>query len=157
MDFWKAEEIMKTRAFTLLEIAFALVLLSGSLVIIVGLQSSNINRAISDRNQQQASLVARSILSAIEVDPNNVGEQSTEEPADQLLQKLIPTDESKEEKQNQNNFMANLNVQIIEMPIPPDSIINLKKVELSIYSKDEFSKPFEIVYFLPVNPQPGER
>jgi type II secretory pathway pseudopilin PulG len=144
----------KNLGFTLLEIAFALILLSGSLVVVIGLQSSNIKRAVSDRNQQKAALLARSILSAIETDPEAVQEQNTEENVDKLLQKLIPTEETQEERLEQSEYLANLIVQIVEMPIPPDTIIRLKKIDLTITHKSIDSEPFKTVYFLPAPAEP---
>jgi prepilin-type N-terminal cleavage/methylation domain-containing protein len=52
--------------FTLIEIIIAVLILASSLMILLGLQSATVRRAIQDRETQQAMLVAREIMSMIE-------------------------------------------------------------------------------------------
>ena len=53
--------------FTLVEVVIAILVLAGSLVVLLGLQSSAVTKALRDRNQLQAMLAARHIFAAVEV------------------------------------------------------------------------------------------
>jgi len=64
--------------FTLIEIIIAVLILASSLMVLLGLQSATVRRAIQDRETQQAMLVGREIMSAIETveDPALIQEAS---------------------------------------------------------------------------------
>jgi competence protein ComGC len=141
------KKIKSVRAFTLLEIAFALMLLSGALVVIVGLQSSAISRTVSDRNIQKAALIARSIMSAIEIDPTLVQEQDETESADKVLARLIRTrDTTKEEREEQSSYMVQLRVEPIEIVLPPTTILELKRFDVTVFSADKPENSFNVVF-----------
>ena len=65
-------------AFTLIEVTIAILILASSLTVLLGLQSSSVQRTIRDQHRQQAMLMARQILAAIESaeDPPQVGRNS---------------------------------------------------------------------------------
>lgn len=52
--------------FTLIEVVFALVVLGGSLVVLLGLQSSLITRSLRDESQERAILMTRELLAPLE-------------------------------------------------------------------------------------------
>lgn len=52
--------------FTLIEVVLALVVLGGSLVVLLGLQSSLITRTLRDETQEQAILLTRRLLAPLE-------------------------------------------------------------------------------------------
>jgi len=54
------------RGFTLVEVVIALVILGGSLVVLLGLQSSLITRTLRDETQERASLLTRQLLAPLE-------------------------------------------------------------------------------------------
>lgn len=138
---------LEKRGFTLLEIAFALMLISGALVVVVGLQTSSISRAVSDRNIQKASLIARSILSAIELNSIDVPEQDRTESADKVLSTLIRTRNiNKEEREEQRQFMVQLRVEPIELVLPPDVILALKRFDVTVFPEDAPEDSFNVVY-----------
>lgn len=137
----------RERGFTLLEIAFALMLISGALVVVVGLQSSSISRAVADRNIQKASLIARSVLSAIELNPKDVPEQDKTESADKVLSNLIQTRNiDREEREEQSQFMVQLRVEPIELTIPPQTILTLKRFDVTVFPEDAPEDSFNVVY-----------
>ena len=55
------------RGFTLVEVIFALIVLGGSLVVLLGLQSSLISRTLRDETQEHAILLTRQLLAPLEV------------------------------------------------------------------------------------------
>jgi prepilin-type N-terminal cleavage/methylation domain-containing protein len=54
--------------FTLIEVVFALVVLGGSLVVLLGLQSSLITRTLRDETQERAILLTRELLAPLEAE-----------------------------------------------------------------------------------------
>lgn len=56
----------KASGFTLIEVVLALVVLGGSLVVLLGLQSSLITRTLRDETQEQAILLTRRVLAPLE-------------------------------------------------------------------------------------------
>ena len=68
----------RTAGFTLIEVCLALLVLGGSMIVLLGLQSSIIGRTIRDSKKQRAMLLSRQILSAIETSNTPLVEQSTD-------------------------------------------------------------------------------
>lgn len=65
------------QAFTLIEVTIAILVLASALAVLLGLQSSLLGLSIGDRQRQDATLLARRILSIIEAAPqHSPGEQS---------------------------------------------------------------------------------
>ncbi|MCB0335859.1 MAG: type II secretion system protein [Bdellovibrionales bacterium] len=137
--------------FTLLEIAMAISFLAAALVVLIGLQSSVVAKALRDRNMQEAMLMSRSILAAIELDPSKVEEQDSEQPANQLFQKLLPTKEAtdeSEENTSRDEFMAHLVVDGITLPLREDAILEMKRVQLTIFWGDSPDNRLRTIYLV---------
>lgn len=154
-------------AFTLMEVVIAVVILASALVTLLGLQSSIITRTLRDEEKQQAMLVARGILSAIEVHLDKLEIQDRTVTAEELLKDLagsevIDRDKDSEEHDDRFNFMAHLKVEPWGIPNVGDNI--MKKIHLSVFSEStanesssgEYAESFETLFFVPNDDDDGE-
>ncbi len=137
--------------FTLIEITVAIVILATSLIILLGLQSSSVQRAVYDRNAQQAMLIAREILSAIDIakDPGLLGEAfgSPEEVLrDVLGSASLPADGL----DPAGKFDVDLKFEEIELPIPNLGSEHLRKATLAIRWPGSPEQGLVIDYYLVV-------
>jgi prepilin-type N-terminal cleavage/methylation domain-containing protein len=157
MDLRTQAEGLRTRGFTLMEVTVAILLLASALVILLGLQGSTIHRAVRDRHQQQAMLVARQILAAIEVNSDDLEQQDLTAPVDELLSKLlgmsgrVPGDEDEAPRY----FQANLHVEDLELPVPSidpkfaEQKLGLKQVVLTIFWGENVESQLRVVFLVP--------
>lgn len=144
--------------FTLIEVAFAVLILSGTLVTLLGLQSSSIQRAVRDRNKQQAMLIARQIFSSIETASINASDKNsleigerTESPdkiANEILQNASnpanPLDP-------ENRFLATLKVEYWDIKGLPEN--SVKRVSLTVSWSDNPLDKVSVIYFVPSEDQ----
>lgn len=143
--------------FALVEILIAILILGTSLVTLLSLQSSAVQRALRDRNQKNAMLVARSVMSAIEIDPDQVETQDTTMPAGEMIAQLIRSQRDRQDQEIQdflNTFEANLRVEEVFIPLPGQEPILMKKVLLILYWGDGPAEQMQTVYFVPEDLRP---
>jgi len=142
-------------AFTLMEVTIAVLILSTALITLLGLQSSLLTRSLRDEEKQQAMLLARSILSAIEVKNRDIDTQDSTSTVDELLDKLALNirDEGSEETLKKFDFMARLKVENVSIKDLKENV--MKSVSLTIYSSDasidqdgKIQDAFEVVYLI---------
>lgn len=118
------------RGFTLIEIAFAIIILAGSFVVLLSLNSSATRRAIDDRDRQQAMLVARRILAAIEVAQDPIETQDRTGSAREILARFVEESDSDRENRFLDRFKARLNVTLWGIPnLNPEA---MKQISLTI-------------------------
>ncbi len=150
-------KLQLTPAFTLIEVIMAIVILSGSLVVLLGLQSAAVSKALRDRNQLQAMMAARHILAAIEIQADTEPRNETET-VYRLLENLNALPNPDEELQELYNNM-NAELEIAEWPNPEqlsaltegqDNLLN--RVRLRVFWGEFPDDQLEIVYFVPNNP-----
>lgn len=147
----------KAAGFALVEILIAILILGTSLVTLLSLQSSAVQRALRDRNQKNAMLVARSVMSAIEIDPDQVEYQDTTMPAGEMIAQLIRSQSDRQDEQILeflNTFEANLRVEEVLVPLPGQEPILMKKVLLILYWGDGPTEQMQTVYFVPEDLKP---
>ena len=144
--------------FTLIEIAFAIIILAGALVSLLGLQSASIQRAVRDANNQQAMLIARQIFSAIETTLSSesgaigAGEQSG--PPDQVINQILAGSADSEHRIDpEKKFTATMNVSFWPLPnMDPNAV---KRIHLTISWSDRPEDSLSTVYFVPSDEQLG--
>ena len=124
--------------FTLVEVVIAILVLAGSLVVLLGLQSAAVTKALRDRNQLQAMLAARHIFAAVEVF-QEFNDRDDTLPVYQLLKDLdaLPDiGDSAEEEQLYAGMEAKIQISEWENPealAPLGADINLlKRIYLQI-------------------------
>lgn len=150
--------VKRTKAnsgFTLMEVVIAVMILSTALVTLLGLQSSILRRALRDEEKQQAMLLARSILSAIEIKNQDIETQEITVPIEDLLEQLKIDHRTEEdrEKVKKFEFIANLKVSDVSIKDVGDNL--LKSVTLKIYTKEaelldgQVLDAFKVVYLIP--------
>ena len=140
--------------FTLVEVVIAILVLAGSLVVLLGLQSSAVTKALRDRNQLQAMLAARHIFAAVEVF-QQFDDRDDTLPVYQLLRDLeaLPDfGDSAEEEQLYAGMEARIQISEWENPealAPLGADINLlKRIYLQIFWGESPDDQLEIVYFI---------
>ncbi len=140
------------RGLTLMEVLIAVLILAFSVTTILGLQSSIVMRALRDKNQRQAMLMARSILAAIEMDPEKVPAQETTKPARELLKNLIPEQKAdRDAADGQQLLMATLSAADREFPVPGKElqIVSLKEIRLRVFWGQNPDEQLDVVYYAP--------
>ena len=118
--------------FTILEITFAILILAGSLTVLLGLQTSSVQRTMRDRNKQQAMLMARQILAAVESsrEPPEIG--STSGSAREVLEKALGDRDSKTiEESSADSYSAELAVEKWQIPTVEADVIRRLRLTLS--------------------------
>lgn len=130
--------------FTLLEIMIAVLILSVSMIVLLGLQASVLSQERRDSERQQAISVAKQILAAIELHPERL--KSGSESASKLLAFLSPNSPALRE----SNLYSELEVELISLPEFPDK--DLEKINLTIsWGNSELDQ----VSFVYVRPDPA--
>lgn len=136
-------------AFTLIEITFALVILAGSLIVLIGLQSSAIERAVRDRNAQHAMLITRELLSVIETRKDADVISNTSGPVDEVLKDvLLGSPLPSQPLDPEQRFRADIKVSVVPVPVPAPQPPELKRFHLTIAWGDTPTEQFETDYFI---------
>ena len=134
--------------FTLIEVVIAVFVLAASMVVLIGLQTSSMQRAIRDRNKQQAMLFARRIMAEYE---SLKREAEDEEKTDSVLSFLddISDDDlgSEEQRVQLERFTAQLSIQ--DWPLPGIDEILLKRLGLVIFWSESPLDRVELVLLVP--------
>jgi len=136
---------------TLIELSFAILILSGSFMVLISLHSSSVEQAIRAQNSQHAMLVARRIMAAIESSEDSIDIQSREASALDILYSLMPQSPESNRLDREDRFLANLNarldVQYWDIPgLESDAV---KRVFLEIYWGESSFDSFSLLYFIP--------
>jgi prepilin-type N-terminal cleavage/methylation domain-containing protein len=136
--------------FTFIEVMVALIILASASGILVGMQSSAIARTIRDKNAQQGMLLARRIMTSIEMlGPQGLVGNFDGEPALNALQKWAipdPTDDA--EKRALAPFYVSMTSDDLVLPLPNISQDPMKKVTLRVYWGPEVDESFVVVYLM---------
>ena len=131
------------KGFTLLEIMIAVLILSVSMIVLLGLQASVLTQEKRDSERQEAISVAKQILAAIELYPERL--KSGSQPANELLNFLSPNSPAAKE----SVLFSDLEVEMISLPDFPDK--DLERISLTIsWGSSELDK----VNFIYVRPDP---
>jgi type II secretory pathway pseudopilin PulG len=141
--------------FSLIEVTFAILILAGSLIVLLGLQSSTMERAVRDGDRQQAMLMARQILTAVEVAKDPIQEEEKQGSVDQIFQEVASQGLSKggERLDSSGRFQAQLTVRNWPLPLPDLADQKLvKKIELIISWGSSSIDSFTVTYFVPEPP-----
>ena len=142
----------KTVGFALIEVLIAILILGSSFVVLLSLQSSVIKRALRERNQQQAMLVSRSLLAAIEIDPSQLEEQDTTMAAKDMLNELLGSKGEgldPELEQTLAPYEATLQVKEQDLPLGNQDPLLLKQIILDIHWGSDPSNQLRTIFYIP--------
>lgn len=148
--------MVRERGFTFIEVIIAVMLLAAATGILIGLESSAVQRLIYDRNTQQAMLAARRIMSMIEINQDDLSmANQLQGPVLTVLSQLkAPSNGTEQER----IALEALNASIMVEPwTPPGNNIeenSMNRVTLSIAWGPTPDEAFTIVYFIPAPEQP---
>jgi prepilin-type N-terminal cleavage/methylation domain-containing protein len=152
VDTWQGEEVVaRERGFTFIEVIIAVMLLAAATGILIGLESSAVQRLIYDRNTQQAMLAARRIMSMIEINQDDLSiANQLQGPVLTVLNQLgAPNNGTEQER----IALEALNASIMVEPwTPPGNNIeenSMNRITLSIAWGPTPDEAFTIVYFIP--------
>lgn len=135
-----------SKGFTLIEVAIAVVLLATSLVVLLGLQSSVIDRTTRDDKKLRAILATRQILADAEIDPAAFEIQEVEKPLVEMLPSGDIQADHNEYISSLDGMMAKLRVEPWPYDQEPDA---LKKITLVISWGDTDADQLTTQLFIP--------
>ena len=138
----------RSQGFTIIEVTFAIFLLATALVVLLGLQSSAVQKTLRDRDQMHAMLLARQILAAIESssEPLEATEQEgTPQDIMQLFAEAPDTDTDEDEIDQR--YQARVSIDYWPIPgLAEDAVL---RVLLTVYWGELPNEFLEVVYFIP--------
>ena len=132
--------------FTLIEVTLALMVLGGSLVVLLGLQSSIIERTLRDSKKQQAMLLARQLLSEIEMMESPLPAQKTDGPFRDVLNSLtLRNPAAGQPEPGEADFVVHLEVENVGIPdVAQDA---MRKITLTLSWGPNSVDQLSAVYF----------
>ncbi len=146
----------RERGFTFIEVIIAVMLLAAATGILIGLESSAVQRLIYDRNTQQAMLAARRIMSMIEINQDDLSmANQLQGPVLTVLTQLgAPTPDNQQERAALEAL--NASVQVAPWTPPGNNIEenSMNKVTLNIAWGPSPDEAFTLVYFIPASESP---
>lgn len=141
------------RGFTLIEITFAIVILAGSLVVLLGLQSAATQAAIRDARKQEAMLAARTLMSTLEISTEELEVQERTAPMIELLGDFIPGDgllfEPAQDRRRAPFASLTGTLKVEYWPLPGLDPEVVKRIHLRVAWSDSPIDAVEVMYFLP--------
>lgn len=133
---------------TLMEVIFAVVLFAGSMITLLGLQSSNTSRTREDREKIRAMLAAREILSAVEIQEDPLEPGSREGTVEEIFDGLV-TKPQRDANDPDPHPGLTASLDIENMPLPDIGETALQKVTVSIYWGPGPFDVFRTTFFTP--------
>jgi type II secretory pathway pseudopilin PulG len=134
--------------FTLIEVTLAILLLSGAMVILLGLQSAVMRRTYIDTQNQRAMMAARQVLSAVEASDLPVDTQETSGSLKEVLSGLIEINaEDEKSLQDFEDLRVHLSVTFWGIPTVNDQA--MKRVELTVSWSENPQDSLDVTYFIP--------
>lgn len=143
----------KESGFTLIEILIALSVMAAASVVLIGMQSAAIARAVRDRNAQQGMFLARRIMASIEAQADKPQDIPTfeNEGAFGVLQRLnIPEPTDEISKRAMAPFQITLTSSNLQIPLPNVNQDPLKKFSLRIAWGPGLDESFIVTHLIPI-------
>lgn len=134
--------------FTLLEVTVAVLLLVSALTIILGLQNSVVQRSVDDHQRTQAMLMARRIMSAIELWEDPPEDQVVTGPPENILEFVSDVPLSHPETLESTKHMeTELLIEPWNFPGLEEDMV--KRIRLRLSWGAAAGQTFEVIYFIP--------
>lgn len=147
MEGQKTGRMKTERGFTLIEVTMAILVLSSALVVLLGMQSSLLGLSVSDRQRQGAMLLARRILSSIEISEEQAAGEKSGDGA-QMLSEYIDT---KDMDRTDLEQLRNYSVYVVSTPVGIPALAEdaLYRISVTVAWGDSPSDRMEVLYFIP--------
>ena len=144
------QRIPAQRGFTFLEVMIALLLLASASSLLLGMQGASIARTLRDADAQQATLLGRRVMTAIELagkkaPPAPFGEQGA---LNALQQFGLPEPTPPEEKAALNRLSVSLQVDEWQLPLPNTQLNPMSKLTLKVLWGPGIDDTFTISYLM---------
>jgi len=138
-----------SRGISLIEVTFAVLILTGSFVVLLGLQSLAVDREVTDYNRQRAMLIARRIMTQIETRTEGLEPENRKGSALDVLEFIsgLQPYTPEEEQRILQGFEANLNIEELALPGFEDK--SLLQITLDITWSSSPLDRLNLVYFVP--------
>lgn len=140
--------------FSFIELVIALALFAVATSVIVGLESSSIDRTLRDRNAQQAMLVTRRIMASIEAAGSKLElADQQDQPVLEILRALgVPDADDRSENPAVANFRVSLT--LVDWELPFENVQNpaMRKASLIVAWGPGRGERFEVDYLFPRDP-----
>ncbi|MBX7145181.1 MAG: hypothetical protein K1X79_12070 [Oligoflexia bacterium] len=134
------------RGLTLIELTFAVLILAGSVVVLLGLQTSALKLAAHDHNSQRAMLAARRLLAPMETTRKQLENRSYEGTFPEVLKEVAPYDTDLIDPRDER---LSVSLQIGDWGIPDVNPQAMKQVTLDIRWGEAVDDQLGLFYFIP--------
>jgi type II secretory pathway pseudopilin PulG len=134
---------------TLIEITFAVLILAGSLVVLLGLQTSSLQRANRDKLSQQAMLKARRLIAPLESTNQALQNTTYEGTFVEVLKQIAPYDVDSRDQNSADPFTVRVEVKDWALPEIGDKV--MKQVEVVLAWSDSANDRLILRYFIPAD------
>lgn len=139
--------------FTLIEITFAILLLAGSLVVLLGLQSAVISRTTQDIQNQRAMMLARYLLAVIENEEIPIDDQDTTGSIQEILGQFTDIDpDDKQIFEESSDLLVRLVVNNWGIPSVDEEA--MKRFEVVVSWGDTRNERLQVIFFKPSDRNP---
>jgi prepilin-type N-terminal cleavage/methylation domain-containing protein len=141
--------IPNSAGFTLIEVVVALMILGGSLIVLLGLQTSIIDRTIRDEKMQMALLLSRRLFTDLETARTPPENMQADGPFFEVLERvsLLGADAPEIPAEINQEFKASINISNWGIPGIDEDV--MRKVELTIYWGSSRLDSVTTTYFSP--------
>ncbi len=134
---------------TLIEITFAVLILAGSLVVLIGLQTSTLQRTARDQFSQQAMLRARRLIAPLESTTQPLENNVYEGRFLEVLKQVAPYDVAERDEDPNQPFDARVEIRDWALPEVGEKVMRL--VEVSVAWGQANDEKVTLRYFLPAD------
>ena len=138
-----------SKGFTLIEIIIAVMILSISLITLLGLQSSATEIALRTRNKQEAMLASRALMSAIEYSSSDIENQKAKGPVSEVAQRFLNKEAIAPLVAQEQKLPLTANLTIEYWPIAGLPENRVQRITLIVAWSDNPADSLTTYYFIP--------
>lgn len=131
---------------TLIELTFAVLILAGSVIVLLGLQTSALQLAAHDHNSQRAMLIARRIMAPLETTRRQLENKSYSGIFPEVLKEVAPYDTDYIDPRDEQ---LEVDLQISDWGIPDLNPQAMKQVSMTIRWGSSKDEELGLFYFIP--------
>jgi prepilin-type N-terminal cleavage/methylation domain-containing protein len=147
--------VYKSKGFTIIEVLFAVVILSAALIPLLGLQSASLHRTSRNEHEFQATLIAQQLLSFIEKGEWSEAEWNSVRPANEMLQQVSQRMTGIRYQHPDENSLLPYSVRLVTVPwtLPQIQIpltVPLAKMTITVFWGEAIQEQIQLTYLIPL-------